>query len=334
MADNYYIGLGKFSLEKFRHILETSEVLPGRKILKEEISERFEILESMGIRNLQELMDALRTKVKVERFSQDSGLPQEYLVILRREANSYIPKPVNLKDILQGIPERLTVAERGVDSSVQQEYLEYRRGLDYDQYSEEDISARSQSLFSPSTPLEEKKETLTILAHRGTVESYRTIERYLETTEQELEGWSVLALQECRVFLEGFLLDRNVGVVMTGLGGEGNRLRYFFMVRSRNDVAFTSAQKATIERGFSHICGRLDSILEEIQVHRDRVTMRVLVPLDVAAGEVIEGGIGECNTFGSFLDANYYVTNDRIPTEEEIPRYLREMGRGEDWIHK
>jgi hypothetical protein len=99
MTDDYHIDLEKFSLEKFRDILITGEVLPGRKILKEKISERFEILESMGIRNVKELIDALKTKAKVERLSQESGVPKDYLVILRREANSYIPKPVNLKDI-------------------------------------------------------------------------------------------------------------------------------------------------------------------------------------------------------------------------------------------
>lgn len=99
MTDDYHIDLERFSLEKFRDILNTGEVLPGRKILKEKISERFEILESMGIRNLKELIEALKTKAKVERLSQESGLPKDYLIILRREANSYIPRPVNLKDI-------------------------------------------------------------------------------------------------------------------------------------------------------------------------------------------------------------------------------------------
>jgi len=99
MTDDYHIDLERFSLERFRDILITGEVLPGRKILKEKISERFEILKSMGIRNLKELIEALKTKVKVERFSQESGLPKDYLIILRREANSYIPRPVNLKDI-------------------------------------------------------------------------------------------------------------------------------------------------------------------------------------------------------------------------------------------
>jgi len=101
MAEQYYIDLEQFSLERFRHILETRELLPGRKILKENLSERFEILASIGIRNVKELIEALKTKKRAERFSEASGLALEYVVILRREANSYMPKPVNLRDIPQ-----------------------------------------------------------------------------------------------------------------------------------------------------------------------------------------------------------------------------------------
>jgi len=99
MADPYHIDLERFSLERFRHSLETGEVLPGRRILKEKIAERFKILESMGIRNLKDLIQALKSPKKLEQFSKKSGLPQDYLVILRREANSHIPKPVNLREI-------------------------------------------------------------------------------------------------------------------------------------------------------------------------------------------------------------------------------------------
>jgi len=132
------------------------------------------------------------------------------------------------------------------------------------------------------------------------------------------------------MFLESSLSDRNVGILMTGLGGENNRLRYFLMIRYRSDAILTSAQKETIERGFSYICSKFDSILEEIQEHQYYVTMKVLIPMDVAVAEIIEGGIDECNTFNDFLDENYYVTNVRIPTEAEILHYLREMGRGEE----
>ncbi len=233
-----------------------------------------------------------------------------------------------IRDILENIPERLAVAADGVDSSVQQEYLEYTENLDFGRYSEEDISARSHGLFNPSAPLDHKKETLAVLAHRGTLEAYKTIEKFLETSEQALKDWGILALQECRMFLESSLSDRNVGILMTGLGGENNRLRYYLAVRSRSDAALTDAQKETVERSFSYICSKFDSILEETQPHQYYVTMKVLIPMDVAVADIIEGGIDECNIFGDFLDENYYVTNVKIPTEAEIQHHIREMGRG------
>ena len=235
-----------------------------------------------------------------------------------------------IRDILDGIPERLRLTEDGVDPSVQQEYLEYTENLDFGQYSEEDISTRSHSLFSPSTSLQDKKETLAVLAHRGTLEAYRTIERFLETADKALEVWGILALQECRMFLESSLSDLSVGILMTGLGGENNRLRHFFIIRSRGDAALTSAQEGTIKQGFSYICSKFDSILEEIQSHQYFATMKVLIPMDVAVAEIVEGGIDECNTFGDFLDTDYYVTNVKIPTKAEIQHYLRGMGRSRE----
>ena len=63
----YHIDLEQFSLERFRHVLETGELLPGRKVLQENISERFEVLGSMGIRNLKELIEVGKLKTVIDR---------------------------------------------------------------------------------------------------------------------------------------------------------------------------------------------------------------------------------------------------------------------------
>jgi hypothetical protein len=99
MTQQYHINLEQFSLARFRQTLETGEVLPSRAILTEKIPERFAALESMGIDNLQALIDALSTGKKRERFAQESGLPLDYLVMLRRQARSYIPSSLYFKDI-------------------------------------------------------------------------------------------------------------------------------------------------------------------------------------------------------------------------------------------
>jgi hypothetical protein len=54
----------------------------------------------MGIENLEDLRNALRTKKRLEKFSLDSGLPQDYLTVLRRRAGSYAPQPIPLREFL------------------------------------------------------------------------------------------------------------------------------------------------------------------------------------------------------------------------------------------
>lgn len=99
MTENYFIDTDKFSIEKFRNILKTKDILPGRIVLKDKIDERFDILISKGINSLTDLLDTLMTKQRIEKFSKETGLKVDYLTILRREANSYLSVPVRLFDL-------------------------------------------------------------------------------------------------------------------------------------------------------------------------------------------------------------------------------------------
>lgn len=96
MAEDYYIDLEKYSLERFQQELKDAELLPSRKILKENIDERFKILKDNKIENLNDLANSLKTPKKAKEFALKSGTPADYILILRREVNSYTPKPVNL----------------------------------------------------------------------------------------------------------------------------------------------------------------------------------------------------------------------------------------------
>lgn len=94
---DYYINLENYSLNSFKKELTQSDLLPSRKILKEKIDIHFQILKENGVMNLQELSNFLKTPNKTREFAQITGLPEDYLLILRREVNSYQPKPVNLE---------------------------------------------------------------------------------------------------------------------------------------------------------------------------------------------------------------------------------------------
>lgn len=96
--DNYSIDLKKFQLSEYKSILQNKDMLPGRVILKENLDANFKTIEKEGITNVDELINTLKTKKKIEAFATKTGLSIDYLTILRREANAYISKPVHLKE--------------------------------------------------------------------------------------------------------------------------------------------------------------------------------------------------------------------------------------------
>ena len=96
MRDQYHLDLERYSLQKFKENLRSREMIPSRASLKDDLDERFRILENSGITNHKELIGALKTKPKIEQYSKETGLSVEYLTLLNREAKSYLPNPIRL----------------------------------------------------------------------------------------------------------------------------------------------------------------------------------------------------------------------------------------------
>lgn len=97
-TSGYYLDLGTLSLTKLKGRFKTTRLLPSQQILLEKMDERFACLEENGIEDLEQLQRALKTKSAIQSFAEATGLPLDYLTILRREVNSYQPKPIDLKD--------------------------------------------------------------------------------------------------------------------------------------------------------------------------------------------------------------------------------------------
>ena len=94
--NKYHISLKEVSLEEYQKILKSKKLLPGRRILEKNISENFETMHKIGIKNLEELLEQLKNKKKIENFKDKTGIPENYLLILKREIKSYLPNPVSL----------------------------------------------------------------------------------------------------------------------------------------------------------------------------------------------------------------------------------------------
>jgi len=94
----YYINLDKLSIEAYQEKLKTAYLPPSRMILKEKLEERFGYFESIGLKNVQELIQLLKKKEQWGELLKAECLSEEYLKILLRELNSILPKPNKIRD--------------------------------------------------------------------------------------------------------------------------------------------------------------------------------------------------------------------------------------------
>ncbi len=94
----YYIDFRNKNLQGFKKKLGDTKLLPSQKVLGEYLDKGFNYLEKIGIVNLFEVQEALKTKEKALTVAKQSDLPENFWIVLRREVNGHHPQPRKLKD--------------------------------------------------------------------------------------------------------------------------------------------------------------------------------------------------------------------------------------------
>lgn len=105
----YYIDLESVSIDNYKTKIKTAWLPPSRMVLKENTDERFDYFKRIGITNLKELITILKKKERVFTLSALNLFAGDYLVILLRELNSFLPKPNKINEFTIIPPE---IAER------------------------------------------------------------------------------------------------------------------------------------------------------------------------------------------------------------------------------
>ena len=104
-----------------------------------------------------------------------------------------------------------TLIDEPIDLSTQEEYFRFSETIDFDNVDYKEALTGSDKLFYKDTPIESKKKILILLAHLGTPESCRILEKYLKSSEANLRDRALLSLKECRVSLESVFLEEERG---------------------------------------------------------------------------------------------------------------------------
>lgn len=102
---NYYLDAEKISLDELRKRIKETDLVPSRSSLQENIEENFEILKENGYPTLASLRKELKNSKNIPSISQKTGITTDYLTLLRREIESYFPKPFPIS-MFDWLPEK------------------------------------------------------------------------------------------------------------------------------------------------------------------------------------------------------------------------------------
>lgn len=122
----YALDLNRLYVQEYKELLKKQNLLPGRKILLQNIDKNFAEIESRGINTIAQLKKSLSTPAKMADIFTISGISKDYLVILKREIGSLVQKPVPLLDF-PGIDSSLVSKLGAIGLTTSKEYWEMKQ---------------------------------------------------------------------------------------------------------------------------------------------------------------------------------------------------------------
>ncbi|MDR2118673.1 MAG: hypothetical protein LBP25_03970 [Tannerellaceae bacterium] len=186
------------------------------------------------------------------------------------------------------------------------------------------------SLSSDTLSSEHKKYILSALAISSDVRAYRLLEDYAQHAESDVTNWAYMALLESRISLESELLEEKQIYISTGLGGRGNKLRFYVLITASKNEPFQAYQRQTVESEFTYYLPTEDIEIERLTVYDLYVELILLIPVQKDIKAILDRIIAECNQYGNFISNTITVTNVKELSADEVAEIIRTRHAGKN----
>ena len=222
------------------------------------------------------------------------------------------------------------ILEQRVPVELQMEYFKYseqvRKERAKPDLNDMDYITFRESLSNPESTTDYKKYILSMLATSREVKAYRMLEDYVQHPDEDVSNWAYMALMESRISLESELSDEKQIYISTGLGGKGEKLRFYVLMLSRDRKPFQEYQRKVIEREFAYFLPKADCEIERLTIGEQYVELVFLIPVRADIKLTLDKVINECNQYGDFLSDIFTITNVKELTEQEVTDIINKNG--------
>ena len=121
--EKYTFDPALITLDEFYMLTRDKKLIPSRITLQDRMENRFVKLREAGISHLGALIKALKSRELIANLSASTGIPESYLILLKREAGSYLASPYPLSDI-PGVPYEYTEVLKSINIRHTRDFFE------------------------------------------------------------------------------------------------------------------------------------------------------------------------------------------------------------------
>lgn len=229
-----------------------------------------------------------------------------------------------LEEMMVGSNDKYYVIEEQIDIETQTSYFKHAKKIKKNLDQNKAVNDFN-LLGDTSLSIKEKKQILVSLASVQNVESFRLLEKFREQADPVLKDWATLAYNESRMLLENSLSEERQIFISTGMGGKGDKLRYFMVLFSENKNGFSDFERKFVEDETRFTFQQNKSIIESVDTNEHNyITFTVLVPIKNALQKMILQTFDNCNQFDTFVSQKFIISNVKMMNNSEIISFLND----------
>ena len=151
--------------------------------------------------------------------------------------------------------------------------------------------------------------------------------------DPDVADWAYMALMESRIALESELSDEKQIYISTGLGGKGEKLRFYVLILANELKPFLEYQKKVIEREFPYSLEKAGCEIERLTIGEKCMELVFLIPVRADIKQALDKVINECNQYGNFLSQVFTITNVKELSAEEVEEIIKKNGGNSQASH-
>ncbi|MDR0567297.1 MAG: hypothetical protein LBG47_09740 [Prevotellaceae bacterium] len=226
----------------------------------------------------------------------------------------------NPLDFFQRYPHKIKVVDLKVDIKTQMEYFAFLSNVSKNYSSNDFAGAVREHAFAPGAPMDVRKRLLALLSCFEEVEVLRALEEYEACCPDELKDFVAVCVYQCRMGIESSLLGEHHAMVVSGMGGKDNKIRYFAALATCSGKAWSDTERHLLSEELALTCKEYDAVVEQLEFSGKYAKMLLLTPITLSPVTVVRSAKDASNAIGVFISQQEVITNVSRLTDEKLDR--------------